>query len=66
MLTPQEAEWFAGRVVTANQERDARQLADLRFALERCRERMVTPIERLQALLGRTQHPAAANSDCGA
>jgi hypothetical protein len=66
MLTPQEAEWFAGRVVTANQERDAQQLADLRASLARCRERMVTPFERLQALFGRSQHPATANSDCGA
>ena len=66
MLTPQEAEWFAGRVITANQERDARQLADLRIALERCRDRMVTPFDRLQALFGRSQHPATANCDCGA
>ena len=64
MFTPQEAEWFAGRVSTANQERDARQLAALRLA--RCHERLVTPFERLQALFGRSQHPATANSDCGA
>ena len=64
MLTPQAAEWLAGRVVTANSDRDAQQIADLRAALERRRERMVSPIERLQALLGRTEHPAVANCDC--
>jgi len=66
MLTPQTAEWLAGRVPTATADRDARQLADLRAALERCRDRVASPVERLQALLGRTQHPAAANCDCTA
>jgi hypothetical protein len=63
MLTPQTAEWLAGRV-TVNRDRDAQQLADLRVALERCRARVASPVERLQALLGRTQDPAVANCDC--
>ena len=66
MLSPQEAQWFAGRVTTANDSRDAQQLADLRLALARCREQVLSPIERLQALFGRTQDPASANCDCGA
>ncbi len=66
MLTPQAAEWLAGRVQTATTDRDAQQLADLRAALERSRERMASPVERLQALFGRTQHPAVANCDCTA
>jgi hypothetical protein len=50
--------------MTASTDRDAQQHADLRAALERCRERLASPMERLQALLGLTQHPAIANCDC--
>jgi hypothetical protein len=63
MLTPQTAALFAGRM-TPGRDRDAQQLADLRAALEQCRERVASPVRRLQALFGLTQHPALANCDC--
>jgi hypothetical protein len=60
MLTPQTAEWLAGRA-TPFRDRDAQQLADLRAALAKARR---TPVERLQALFARTQPPTSANCDC--
>ena len=66
MFTPQTAEWLAGRVTTPSRDRDAQQLADLRATLARTRERMTSPIERVQALFARAQDPAAANCDCTA
>jgi hypothetical protein len=58
MLTPETAEWLAGRAAP-HRDRDAQQLADLRAAIEQCRARVMSPIERLQSAFGRMTAPAA-------
>lgn len=66
MLTPQTAEWLAGRVTTVNSDRDAQQLADFRAALAQCRARTHSPVERLQALIGLQEDSTLANRDSAA
>ena len=63
MMDPKTAVWLAGRVAP-HQERDAEQLAALRDASAGSSTRTQSPVERVQALFGRSQAPASANCDC--
>ena len=63
MMDPKTAVWLAGRVAP-HRDRDAEQLAALRDAGTGSQSRTQSPVERVQALFGRSQAPASANCDC--
>ena len=63
MMDPKTAVWLAMRV-EPHRDRDAEQLAALRDASTRSSTPGQSPVERVQALFGRSQAPASANCDC--
>lgn len=63
MMDPKTAVWLAGRAAP-HRDRDAEQLAALRDASSGSSTRHESPVERVQALFGRSQAPASASCDC--
>ena len=66
MLDTRTLAMLAPRAGEPNLDREATQLADLRIAQRMSARPTQSPVERLQALFGRTQPPSAANCDCTA
>jgi hypothetical protein len=55
---------LAPRAGEPNLDREAVQMAELRLAQSRTDSRSQSPVERVQALFGRSQTPSSASCDC--